>query len=394
MRASNIEPSLSEFLRTNAEDILRLWDEFAAGVSIPGSALDARSLRDHSTEILSTVAADMEQPQSQQQQRAKSRGEPRSIPGQEDTAAQTHADSRIAAGFGILPLMTEYRALRASVLYLWAQSHPTPMSSEVEQITRFNEAIDQAIIESVARYVDRTKQSTDLFIGVLGHDIRNPLSTIAMSMKVLGSSQRLDEAAERRILNSVDRIKSIIEQIVDFTRAQAGSAMPIVCTQADLAAHAEEIVEETRVRHPGVSVAVQREGGDFQGCWDKGRIGQLFSNLLANAIQYGDRARPVTVRLAGGDPEITVEVRNYGPVIPAPECSRIFDPLVRGSVARTQHERAGLGLGLYICREIVRAHGGRIEARSDQFEGTRFIVHLPRNSRGGELTEEQAKSRT
>lgn len=381
MRSPTTEPSLPEFLRSHSEDILRLWDEFASGVSIPGSALDPRTLRDHAAEILLTIAEDMEHPQSHEQQRAKSRGEATPLAGREDTAAQTHADTRIASGFGILALMTEYRALRASVLRLWARTRPAPTGFEVEQITRFNEAIDQAVIESVARYTERTKQSTDLFIGVLGHDIRNPLSTIAISMEVLARSSRLDAAVERRILNSLDRIKGIIEQIVDFTRAQAGSPMPITCTEGDLAAHAQEIVEETRARHPGVALAVQHEGGDFHGCWDKGRIGQLFSNLLANAIQYGDRSRPVTMRLAAGESDIMVEVRNYGGVIPAAECSRIFDPLVRGSVGSRQ-ERAGLGLGLYICREIARAHGGRIEARSDASEGTRFIVHLSRTAAG------------
>lgn len=319
----------------------------------------------------------MEQPQSREKQRAKSRGE--AIQGTDDTAAQTHADTRIAAGFRILPIMTEYRALRASVLRLWAQALPAPTSSEVEQITRFNEAIDQAIIESVARYTERTKQASDLFIGVLDHDIRNPLSTIAMSMEVLKHSQRPNEAVERRILNSVEYIKSVIEQIVDFTRAQAGSPMPNSRTEADLASHAEEIVEETRARHPDVPMSILREGADFHGCWDKGRIGQLLSNLLGNAIQYGDRAKPITVRLAEREPCVTVEVRNYGPVIPASECARIFEPLVRGG----NHTRAvpeGLGLGLYICREIVLAHGGRIEAQSDPLEGTRFIAHLPRTA--------------
>lgn len=234
------------------------------------------------------------------------------------------------------------------------------------------------MVESVARYTERVKQSSDLFIGVLGHDIRNPLSTISMSMQLLTRTGRLDEAAARPILNSVSRIEGLIERIVDFTRAQAGSPMQIACVQSDLAEHAREIVEETRAGHPQVSIALEREGEDFEGCWDKGRVGQLLSNLLVNAIRYGDHTKPVTVRLVSGQAELTMEVRNHGPVIPASECARIFEPLVRGSAADSQHERCGLGLGLYICREIVRAHGGRIEARSDQAEGTRFIVHLPR----------------
>jgi signal transduction histidine kinase len=380
MTGSTETTSLSEFLRSHADEILKAWDQFARTVPNAGAKLDAGELRDHAAELLACIAADMEQPQSARQQRAKSRGEATHPAALGDSAAQTHADTRITAGFGILPMMTEYRALRASVLHLWARSRPETTSAEVEQITRFNEAIDQAIIESVARFTERTKQSTDLFIGVLGHDIRNPLSTIAMSTHVLTRSGRLDEEAARPIVNSVERIKSVVEQIVDFTRAQAGQPMPIARTQGDLAVHAEEIAEETRIRHPDVSINVRRDGESFDGCWDKGRIGQLLSNLLANAIQYGDRSRPITVRLAATEPELTLEVRNYGSVISAAERAQIFEPLVRGSTAGRRDDRSGLGLGLYVCREITRAHGGRIEAWSDEAEGTRFIIHLPRKA--------------
>jgi signal transduction histidine kinase len=382
MEASSTRPSLSDFLRTHAEDILRSWDEVASSVPNAGAPLDAQSLRDHGSEILAAIAADMGRPQSEDERRAKSRGEAPAPEGLDDTAAQTHADGRIESGSGVLPMMTEYRALRASVLHLWGKSGPQATSAEVEQITRFNEAIDQAIIEAVARYTQRTKHSTDLFIGVLGHDIRNPLSTIAMSLEALTRTGRLDEAAARPIRNGVERIRSVIEQIVDFTRAQAGQPLSVTCTQGDLANHAEEIAEETRVRYPGVTLTVERDGVDFEGCWDKGRVGQLLSNLLANALQYGDRSRPVTLRLVATEGAVAVEVRNYGQVIPAAERARIFEPLMRGRAASSQGEPSGLGLGLYICREIVRAHGGRIEARSDEAEGTRFIAHLPRRGAG------------
>jgi signal transduction histidine kinase len=86
------------------------------------------------------------------------------------------------------------------------------------------------------------------------------------------------------------------------------------------------------------------------------------------------------VRLGADEAECTLEVRNYGPVIPSTERARIFEPMVRGSVSNERAERSGLGLGLYICRRIVQAHGGRIEAQSDASEGTRFIVHLPRQT--------------
>jgi signal transduction histidine kinase len=372
--------SLSKFLRTHAAEILQAWDDFAGTIELDGKPLDRVALRDHAAELLAAIATDMERPQTDSQQQAKSEGDgtPQD-PGLPDTAAETHADTRMTSGFAILPMLTEYRALRASVLRLWSDSADWSNRDEVAQITRFNEAIDQAILESVCRYTERTKQSNDLFIGVLGHDIRNPLGTILMSTQYLVRAGRLDDTAARPILNSTRRIASIVEQVVDFTRAQAGSKMPLEPAPADLGSLARDIVEETQIRHPDVVIRLVAGGASLAGRWDPGRIGQLLSNLLANAITHGDRAQPVLVSLEGDASDVVVEVQNSGPVIPADQCGRIFEPLVRGMGLSQRLEPSGLGLGLYICREIAHAHGGHIAVRSDAQGGTRFIVSLPRD---------------
>lgn len=373
--------TLSEFLRTHADEILLGWDEFAATLEHDGAPLDHQALRDHAAEILAAIAADMEQPQSDRQQRAKSRGESDPLAGAPDTAAETHADTRITSGFAIGPMVTEYRALRASVLRLWAKQPHAGSNDELREVTRFNEAIDQALVESVSRYTEQTGRATDLFIGVLGHDIRNPLGTIRMAVHNLVRTGKLDAAQARPLTNSVNRISSLIEQVVDFTRGQAGARMPIATAPMDLAALAREIVEETQIRHPEVSIGVEIGDGSFAGAWDRGRMGQLLSNLLANAVQHGDRTRPISVTLADRGAAVTLQVRNHGNVIPAAECLRIFDPLVRGTGADGEAPPPeGLGLGLFICREIVRAHGGSIEVRSSAAEGTRFVVDLPRTA--------------
>jgi len=143
---------LSDFLRTHSEQILLAWDEFAATVSHTGKTMDQKALRDHAAQILSEIADDLDMPQTPAQQRSKSRGEDEREPGSADTAAETHADTRIVAGFGIDAMLTEYRALRASVLSMWAKaSSKEEVLDELQQLTRFNEAIDQAITESVAR---------------------------------------------------------------------------------------------------------------------------------------------------------------------------------------------------------------------------------------------------
>ena len=178
--APPFRPRLADFILSQAEEILAAWDEFAATVSHGGKALDAAALRDHPSEILKTIAADLRQPQSSEQQDAKGKGlGPR---GELPTPAEAHADFRMVAGFAVDAMITEYRALRASVLKLWARHGGGTRPEDLTDLTRFNEAIDQAIAESIGRYTKQTGTSAELFIGILGHDIRNPLGTILMSV--------------------------------------------------------------------------------------------------------------------------------------------------------------------------------------------------------------------
>ncbi|MEJ8835940.1 sensor histidine kinase [Ramlibacter sp. AN1133] len=373
-------PRLSEFLGTHAEEILLAWDEFAATVSHTGVALDPAALRDHASEILKTIAADLARPQSAAQQDAKGKGNgPR---GPLPTPAETHADFRMVAGFAVDSMITEYRALRASVLKIWAHHGGGAGPEDLADLTRFNEAIDQAIAESVGRYTRQTGTSAELFIGILGHDIRNPLGTIMMSAAGLVRSGKLSAAAAAPIVNAASRIKAIIEQVVDFTRAQADGVMPIERQPGDLAAQLAKVVEETQVRHPKRIVRLESRG-DFIGTWDEGRMGQLLSNLLGNALLYGSPTTEVTVRMWSQPREVFFSVHNFGEPIPVEDRERIFQPLERGvqREADGEHrERTGLGLGLYICREIVLSHGGDLQIDSSALEGTTFLVRLPREA--------------
>jgi signal transduction histidine kinase len=369
---------LSDFIREHADQILATWDEFAATVAHEGKELDQKALRDHAGQILLTIAADLEQPQSNAQQIAKSRGEATRDEQADDTAAETHADTRIVAGFAIDAMLTEYRALRASVLRLWAASKGDEThADELQQLMRFNEAIDQAITESVARYTEQVQRYTNLFMGMLGHDIRNPLGTIMMSTEVLARSGQLQRKAFDPIVNSARRIQSIVELIVDFSRAQSNGVMPISPRASNLRPLLDSVLAETQVRHPSIEF-IPRAEGDLEGVWDEARLAQLLSNLLENAISYGERDRPVAVTLLGEGPNVTLSVHNFGKVIPAHDRERIFEPRSRGSLLDEQKAPRGLGLGLYICREIMRAHNGTLSVRSTQQDGTTFVARLPR----------------
>lgn len=371
---------LAEFLCSHAGDILHAWDEFAATVQHDGKALDPATLRDHAAEILKTIALDLAQPQSPQEQDAKGKGQaPR---GTLPTPAETHADFRMVAGFAVDAMITEYRALRASVLKIWAQEGGGSVPGDLADLTRFNEAIDQAIAESVGRYTRQTRTSTDLFIGILGHDIRNPLGTILMSAEALVRSGKLERRAAAPIVNAAVRIQGIVEQVVDFTRAQADGAMPVQRVRGDLAAHLAKVVQETQVRHPARTVRLEASGS-FEGSWDEGRMGQLLSNLLGNALMYGSRDGEIAVKMWATPAEVHFSVHNSGKPIPPEERERIFHPLERGlhqQAGAERREPAGLGLGLYICREIVRSHGGTLVLDSGEETGTTFTVCLPRSA--------------
>ena len=369
---------LSEFLKTHSEQILRAWDEFAATVSHSGKDLDQKALRDDAGQILQAIAKDLEQPQTDAQQLAKSRGEGERIDAG-DTAAEIHADTRIVAGFAIDAMITEYRAMRASVLRLWAEaSDNASHKDDLRELTRFNEAIDQAISESVARYTEQTKRSTDLFIGILGHDIRNPLGTIYMQAEVLVRTGQLSAKAAEPIVNSAKRINSVIELVVDFSRAQTDGVMPVARSPGNLAEQFSKVVEETLVRHPDAHLRLEADG-NFEGNWDEGRMGQLLSNLLGNAVAYGARGQPITIRMAGTADAVTFSVHNFGQPVSAEDRERIFEPMARGEVVEGEKRNPdGLGLGLFICREIVRAHKGQLWLKSEAVAGTSFFVTLPR----------------
>jgi signal transduction histidine kinase len=376
--AAAAPPRLAEFLQDHASEILQAWDEFAATVSHEGKTLDPAALRDHAAEILKTIALDLAQPQTVHEQDEKGKG--RGPRGMAITPAETHADTRMVAGFAVDGMITEYRALRASVLKIWAKAGGGTSPGDLIDLTRFNEAIDQSIAESVGRYTHQTSTATELFIGILGHDIRNPLSTILTSSEVLVRTGQLTAKAAAPITNAAIRIKAIIEQVVDFTRAQSDGVMPVHRVPGNLAEQLAKVMQETQVRHPARTLRLECSG-EFNGSWDEGRMGQLLSNLLANALLYGAADSEVSVRMWGTPAQVCFSVHNHGDRIPAEEQHRIFQPLERGLQNRDPAagpQAQGLGLGLYICREIVRSHGGSLHVDSDATAGTTFTVSLPR----------------
>ncbi|WP_019139755.1 sensor histidine kinase [Noviherbaspirillum massiliense] len=371
---------LASFILANMELLLQEWDDFARSIQLVNRTLNLAELRDHAEEMLREIAEDLGNEQTEQQRLEKSKG--RAPKKDQDSAAEIHAEARLRCGFTIDQLVSEYRALRTSVLHLWSRRTKTATWFELEDMTRFNEAVDQALAESVARYSKMISQAQDIFLGVLGHDIRTPLNAISIGAEVLMRSETLDSLNIRvasRIYDSSARIGELVDNLLDFTRMRFG--MTISPTPGNLGMIGERIVEEIRSAHPDKKIAL-KASGNLDGHWDSGRISQVFSNLIVNALQHGSPTEPVSVVLAGSKDSAVLTVHNAGEPIPAEELGHLFEPLRR--YARSPDNKYGahsnLGLGLYIVREVVMAHGGTVEVSSNEADGTMFTVTLPRNA--------------
>lgn len=371
---------LADYIAENLESILDEWEEYAR--EIPSArGMEKEALRDHARQMLLAIADDLRTPQTPQEQKDKSRGRGKDAGARAESGAEKHATGRLRAGFSLNNLVSEFRALRASVLRLWGKSSSRVQQSDLDDITRFNEAVDQAVAESVARYTATVGQAQDVFLGMLGHDLRNPLGAITMSAQFLMQDRALDGKhvkAATMIHSSSKQMSRLIGDLLDFTRTRLGRGIPLSCEHGDLAELLQQTVAQACAFHPERVIELEAQD-DVTGVWDPARIGQVFSNLIGNAIKHGDPNTPVRVRLRGDADSVTATIHNHGTPIPEEALPRIFDPLCQVAPdARAQPDSAGIGLGLYITREIVQAHEGTVTVSSTQERGTVFTVRLPR----------------
>ncbi len=373
---------LADFIIANLETILLEWEAFARGIA-PGVKMDALALRDHADEILLATVRDMRSVQSTTERPAKSGG---NASGAESIAlngaSEQHAIGRLGSGFGLLELVSEYRALRASVLRLWHEGGSRPRECDIDDVARFNESIDQSLAKAVSSYTNRIDQSRDLFLAILSHDLRNPLNSIAMSASLLPHlvqpATRAVEVATQ-IATNAGVMARMISDLLDYTRTRLGAGMPVSASPMDLKGLCEELYKEYLTAHPRRNIHFRSEG-DLHGNWDADRLRQAISNLLGNAIQHSPETAPIQLMTIGEVTDVVLVVSNGGPPIPPGELAKIFDPLVRGSSAEhPKTNRPGsIGLGLYIARAIAGSHGGAIQVTSSEEGGTAFTMRLPR----------------
>ncbi|MBK7828720.1 HAMP domain-containing sensor histidine kinase [Nannocystis sp.] len=366
---------LTEFIQANHEAIIAEWVQFATTLLPWAKGMSERALRDHAGELLTAVVSDMKAPQTSEQQAEKSQG--LAAPGALTSVGQKHAAQRLATGFNLDQLVSEYRALRASILRLWADAN----GEEHRELNRFNEAIDESLTEATIRYSEMLGRTREQFLAILGHDLRNPLGAILMGSTMLARSERLDDKQARiaaRILNSASRMNRMVSDLLDLTRTRLGAGIPVTPRAMDLAPICQAVIAELEAVHPDSHLRFEAFG-DLVGTWDSDRLTQVISNLVANALQHGGEGGSVSVVAEGLGDTVALRINNHGPLI-APEAMRmIFEPMLRQPTPDGDRNSTGLGLGLYIAREIVVAHGGTIGVTSTEAAGTTFTIQMPRH---------------
>ncbi len=358
---------LSTFITHNMEAIISEWEAVTRTLLPEASATSCLALRHHVQEILEKVTKHID---------ARDKESP-------CAAASGHGVSGHAAGFDLMQLGVEFRVLRASVIRLWANGGGQTDEAGFHEMLRFHEAIDQALAESMVRYVEDIERSRTLFIGMLAHDLRAPLSAISMSCQYLSrqnvSTDRLSEAVGR-ISRSADAMSGMIKELLDFARSRLGKEMPITRRRTDIGAVCLSALDDMRAAHPRCEFLLDVTG-ELVGQVDAARLHQLLWNLLNNAVQHGARGQPIILTARSTSDAVLLQVKNRGPVIPTEAIPMIFDPLVQFSTADADGGMpANLGLGLFIAHEITRAHGGEISVASSEQAGTVFTVRLPRTA--------------
>lgn len=375
--ARRCDMRLSEFILARREQIVAEWEAFAATLLPAAENMTSLALRDHANEILTAIAKDLETPQTREQQSLKSRGNAPQAPDEPDSAAQIHAVLRARSGFDIVQLVAEYRALRASVLRLWLDAVPEG-DSHLHDTIRFNEAVDQAVAESVGHFHASVEHSRNLFLGMLGHDLRSPLTAVsmgAMRLATLETDERVSGLAAR-MLRSAESIQALLDDLADFNRTQLGLGLMIRPEPIDLAPLLDEEVEQLRDAFPDRPIELTTSG-EIRGEWDGMRLRQVLRNLTTNALKYGESQSPVRITATRADDTIRVEVRNDATAGEGAIRGSLANPIRRGLGPDVdRQDKHSLGLGLFIVNEIVDAHGGNLDMRSQAGE-TVCSVELP-----------------
>ena len=371
---------LPEFIRQQVDRIVDEWEQFASTITPAADHMDSITLRDHAKAILLAAARDMATAQTATEQVAKAKGEGAEKTPSLDEAGASHGELRHTVGFDLVQMTSEFRHLRACVIRLWVNSLESPDMTYFQDMIRFNEAIDEALAESTAAYAEQVNHSRDIFLAILGHDLRTPLQAVSMSTELLLRKTTLEGDALKcanRIKLGARHMTAMINDLLELVRSRLGKSLPVEPAPMDLAESARAAIAEACAGNPECDPALI-VSGDTHGVWDAARLDQLLQNLIGNALQHGSDKSDVTLTLIGEPDRVRLTVHNYGVAIPEEAIGTIFDPLVRNACEELGQPTTSLGLGLFIVKEVADAHRGTIDVTSSDADGTTFTVVLPK----------------
>jgi PAS domain S-box-containing protein len=278
----------------------------------------------------------------------------------------------------------QFRLRRADGLYRWHLARALALHGPDGRIVKwFGTNTDMDELTRARDELRRRAEFDQQLIGIVSHDLRNPLNAIGIATSLLLQRGQLDEqqvGIVRRITSSSERAVRLIGDFLDFTQARVTGRIPVSRRSVNIKEIARQVFDEVLLTQPSRQGTFTHEG-EQTGIWDPDRIAQVIGNLLGNAFQHSPESSVVRLATRGDDHVVTIEVHNEGTPIPPEDLARLFEPFERGTDASATGR--SIGLGLYISRQIVNAHEGTLEVRSIEGEGTTFTVRLPRASAPG-----------
>lgn len=379
---------VADFIRKHSEEIAKEWEAFARTCAPAASEMNVAQLRDHILPLLRFVADDMDTPQTTFEQNEKAQGRQPLVPG-EASEAEQHAAARIIDGFTIDQVIGEFRALRASVLRLWAQHRDSDQQApitEPAQITRFNESIDQMLSESVVRHARleaRAREHStrrDAFLATLSHELRGPFAAIVNGVHIVeaaGATNASLAPVAAMMARQAQHLRRLLDDLLDLARISR-DRLSISCAPTDIRKCVQDAVDANREAHtrPAHVLKLDMPAAPVVGEVDGTRIMQVISILLNNAINYSPAGSRIELSLNHDHEYARVSVRDEGIGISADVLPHIFEPF------HVTHEnnlaKQGLGIGLALARRLVELHAGSLEARSEgPGRGCEFCVAIP-----------------
>jgi signal transduction histidine kinase len=381
---------LSDFIALEKESILQEWENFAQTLEPAAKDMTSKELRNHAAVLLRIIAKDISTVQTAKEQFDKSHGEQ---PGEHEDAG--HGLARLESKFTIEQLVSEYRALRSSVLRLWAKSAALKSPTDVDDIIRFNEAIDQLLAASVFSFAKAKREQDDVasvgrsnFLAMLGHELRNPLAPISTAASVLKKTAEANPVigkVSNILARQVAHMASLIDDLLDVSRVTRGLIelkLEVVDIREVIDFAVEQALPKINNRRHNLDVSTPSTPAIVQA--DKIRATQIFTNLLTNAAKYTSDGGHIHLKVTLGRDEVVISVEDDGVGMTPefiPEAFNLFAQAER----TPDRSQGGLGLGLALVKTLVELHGGQVACSSEGLgKGSQFTVRLPRERLSGE----------